>query len=516
MRSLVPLAVAAASLLASVAAEAQAGVVQLDFRKEKREASSGQLRRRQTSNTANAQITNYQILYLINTTIGTPGQSIGLQLDTGSSDIWFPSSSASICRARQCIVGSYNQAASSSYSNPGYGTFQIQYVDGTEIEGQYISDTISVAGVTVTNQTMASASQVGENYYGIMGVGFPSDESANQPPNAFTYPNIIDSLVSQGKINKRAYSLWLDDLAANTGSILFGGVDKSKYTGGLVAIPIQKSQDSGSYTSFTVAWTGLTVSGGGQTSNLSPSSPQPAILDSGTTELYLPDSIVSNIYNGLGVVTNNVYGNIVPCDYANDNLTFAFQFGGSNGPVVNVALSEFILPIETSSGRVPKFSSGPYNGRTACNLGIEAAGQDPILFGDTFLRSAYVVYDLDALQIGLAQANTNGQPSEQSVSAFASSGAMPDATATITGVTVEETGNPYNGPNLQTSATATGDIGTEATTRTATFSLVKGTGASSSSSSGAATPLTIPSIERSTIAAIGSMVAAFFLGTMLL
>jgi hypothetical protein len=50
--------------------------------------------------TVQATLNNYEQvgLYAVNATIGTPGQPFTLQVDTGSSDVWVPSSSASICK----------------------------------------------------------------------------------------------------------------------------------------------------------------------------------------------------------------------------------------------------------------------------------------------------------------------------------------------------------------------------------------------------------------------------------
>ena len=54
--------------------------------------------------------------------------------------------------------------------------------------------------------------------------------------------------------------------------------------------------------------------------------------------------------------------------------------------------SELALPIQTSDGS------------TVCFFGVQpTSGELPFLMGDTFFRSAYVVYDLDAKQVAIAQ-----------------------------------------------------------------------------------------------------------------
>jgi hypothetical protein len=347
-----------------------------------------------------------------------------------------------------------------------------------------------------------------------MGIGFQSGEAAASQ-NGFTYPNVINVLKNQGFINTLAYSLWLDDLESSTGSILFGGVDTNKYHGDLVSLPIQLDTQSGAITSFTVAWTGLTVSGGGQNSNFNPKSPQPAILDSGTTDTLLPDDIANDIFNGVGVLTDPNYGNVVRCSLANDDLTFSFTFGGTGGPVVNVSLSEFVTPLLTTDGSQPKFQ----NGDPACSFAIEAAGDNPILFGDSFMRSAYVVYDLENEQIAIAQTNFDANPSNQNVQAFQVSSGIPNVVSTASAASVAQTfsGNPRV---TEASATATGDLA-GGTSRSATFHLTPtgSSGASStggsggSSNSNAANPNLRPgSLQSSGIAAVVVVVSSFLLG----
>ena len=73
-----------------------------------------------------------------------------------------------------------------------------------------------------------------------MGIGYSAGESIVALDPKSVYPNIIDQLVDQGVINSRAYSLYLNDPNSDSGNILFGGVDSNKYSGDLIALPVQK------------------------------------------------------------------------------------------------------------------------------------------------------------------------------------------------------------------------------------------------------------------------------------
>lgn len=511
----------AACLLSSIApaiATPAPGTVGFNFEKRRMNAQDAPVLSRRQSNTITAALTNEVLLYFINVTVGTPGQPFSLQLDTGSSDIWFPAITADICQQdlQNCPFGTYNFSESSTYADPGLPEFQIQYVDGSQVSGAYISDVLNVGKTQLTNMTMAAALTANTRGIGIMGIGFQSGEAAAQL-NGFTYPNVINVMKDEGFINTLAYSLWLDDLDSETGVILFGGVDRAKYHGSLVSLPIQLDSQTNSISSMTVAWTGLTVHGGGQKSDLSPSEPQPAILDSGTTNTLLPDAIANDIFNGVGVLTDPSYGDVVPCKLANDNLTFSFQFGGQGGPIVNVSLSEFVTPLLTTDGSQPTFA----NGDPACTFAITAAGDNPILFGDSFLRSAYVVYDLENEEIGIAQTNFDSNRGDSDVVAFQQSSGIPDAVSTASAASVAQT---FTGvPHVtEATASASGGIG-GGTSRSATFSLTPATGTSSSSgstssqssssSSGAANPNMGPApLERMTFVAAGAVVLGFLFG----
>ncbi|KIX94220.1 uncharacterized protein Z520_09930 [Fonsecaea multimorphosa CBS 102226] len=472
-------------LLASIGPAISApspGTVSFTF--EKRRAGlqdvSGLYRRQ--PKTVTASLSNLDILYVINVTVGTPGQSLSLQLDTGSSDLWFPSAQAEICQQQltNCPYGTYDASESSTYLNldTNVPAFGIQYSDGSQVSGVYLSDNLNIGETQLTNVTMAAATTLNTTRaIGVMGVGFASGESAAEADD-FTYPTVINVLKNEGLINVLAYSLWLNDPDANTGSILFGGVDTEKYHGDLISLPIQLDSQTGIIDSFTVAWTGLTITTGAKISDLSPSAPQPAILDSGTTDTLLPDDVVNNIFNGIGVVTDPQYGNVVPCSIAGDNLTFAFQFGGKGGPMINASLSRFVTTLVTTDGSQPTFA----NGEVACSFAIGSAGANPIIFGDSFLHNAYVVYDLDNQQIGLAQAILNSSTDKTNVQAFSVGGGIPNVVSTASMASVAQT------VGTQTSETAPTN---GATSRSATFQLTPittGSGSSTTSTASGTAP----------------------------
>lgn len=67
--------------------------------------------------------------------IGTPGQDFTIDFDTGSADLWVPSSDCDGCQAQH----SYDPSASST-SKEQSGTFQIQYGDGSQASGPIYTD----------------------------------------------------------------------------------------------------------------------------------------------------------------------------------------------------------------------------------------------------------------------------------------------------------------------------------------------------------------------------------------
>lgn len=94
--------------------------------------------------------------------------------------------------------------------------------------GNYITDDFTIGGATIKNLQMGLANTTTSGF-GIIGIGFDENEGSLTSITSVPYPNLIDQMVSQGLINTKAYSLYLDDLEESTGSIVFGGVDTNKF-----------------------------------------------------------------------------------------------------------------------------------------------------------------------------------------------------------------------------------------------------------------------------------------------
>lgn len=266
------------------------------------------------------------------------------------------------------------------------------------------------------------------------------------------YANLPKAMVNEGLIQSNAYSLWLNDLDANTGSILFGGVNKEKYHGTLQTVPIQKVDNR--YAELIIALTGVALSNSSGTHSYSSSSiPAGVLLDSGSSLTYLPDAIVNDIYNDLGVSWESQSGiGYIECSMASKNVNISYTF---SSPTIHVGLDELVIDV----GDVYF-----HNGKKACIFGIVPAGTSTSVLGDTFLRSAYVVYDLANNEISLA--NTKFNSTDNDISEIATgTNSVPDATVVANPVTTAPIGGTaariggIGGPGVHTSAAATGNMG---------------------------------------------------------
>jgi hypothetical protein len=100
-------------------------------------------------------------------------------------------------------VISVNPDNSSSFKLVQEGGFDITYLDGRNIQGDYFADTIVVGDGSIEKQQLGLALH-SVRPTGIMGLGFGANVVADT-----VYPTIIDNLVKQGFIDYAAFSLYL-------------------------------------------------------------------------------------------------------------------------------------------------------------------------------------------------------------------------------------------------------------------------------------------------------------------
>lgn len=390
-----------------------------------------QLRRRQS--VVQQTLDNLETLYFANVSMGTPPQNFRLHIDTGSSDLWVNSANSNLCAqgGNQCgQSGIYNANDSSTYKYVN-SVFNISYVDGSGASGDYATDTFRIGRTTVSNLQFGIG-YVSSSPEGILGIGYTINEVAVGRAGLQPYPNLPQKLVDDKTIKTNAYSLWLNDLDASTGSILFGGVDTDKYSGELQTLPIVP--DRGTFAEFIIALTGMGMNG--KNGSLFENENVPVLLDSGSSLMYLPDAVVRSLYSTFNARYDSSQGAaFVDCKLADKQGSVDFNF---SGVMISVPINELVIVAAVSRGQ------------PVCILGIAPAGNSVSVLGDTFLRSAYVVYDLANNEISLAQTNFNAT-TENIQEIQSGAGGVPNAKAVAGAISTAAvgTGGPrVNGPSV--------------------------------------------------------------------
>ncbi|KAG1176462.1 hypothetical protein G6F70_000232 [Rhizopus microsporus] len=380
--------------------------------------------------------------YLVEVGIGTPPQKFIVTLDTGSADLWVPSTE---CPSNACPFSRFSASNSSSFKSLNQN-FGIQYGIGN-VNGTYATDTVTVGGATVSNQQFglatftkdilqpnpsaggegssapgfngsANSNQIEAN--GILGLGYPALTQANsQGGNA--YNPFVFNLVSQNLIKEPIFSIYLNSISKSgwSGEIIFGGVDQSKFEGNLTYLPVagltsRRSSALGGNNSKFYYWMvygqGLGVQNANHGSNPYWNLKEMGafILDTGTTLTYLPTSVATEIVSAFagsnGYALDRSSGVFaVDCNTANSPARFELQMSTSSSrsssPIVlSVPASELVIPLDSndvSTASVCMFGIAPLGGSGSI-------GANMYLVGDSVLRSAYMVFDMGQNRVGLA------------------------------------------------------------------------------------------------------------------
>lgn len=322
-------------------------------------------------------------------------QKIVLQLDTGSSDMWVnhvTSSACSVPDSRCPLFGTYTPENSQTYFPVENSYFSVSYEDKSGASGNIATDTVTVNGVSIDNVQFGVAYS-SLSALGVIGLGYAVGEQRVREASAVSYPTFPEQLVKHGLINLNAYSLFLNDLSSASGSIIYGGIDIAKIDGKLITLPIPPPSNEYEYQELWVSLNAVSYDG------IRTSNPLRVHLDCGAQFISLPLDFAQSVYNSLGAQISVEGRAYVDCALASGLKTFDFEFGPADNPtIIRVPLYSIIFQ---DTEKVPLTT--PEN-VPLCVLALTFDDETHVTLGDSFLRSAYAVFDLSHNVISLAQA----------------------------------------------------------------------------------------------------------------
>jgi cathepsin D len=312
--------------------------------------------------------------------IGTPAQTFKVVLDTGSSNLWVPSKSCGLLNVACKLHTKYDSSKSSTYQKNGTA-FKIQYGSGA-MSGFISQDTVSLGGISVTNQPFAEAVKepgaafIVAQFDGILGMGFPSIAVDGATP-------VFNSMLEQKKVASPLFSFFLSKTpGAEGGELLLGGTDSKYYTGDFSYVPLI----SETYWQFQMSSVDV---GGTATGCVNGCK---AIADTGTSLLAGPTAEVEKIQKAIGA-TPLIHGEYkVDCSKKSSMPNVDFKI---NGKTFTLTPDQYVLSV---SGQC-------LSGFMGINLPAHLDGM--WILGDVFLSTYYTVFDYGNKRLGFATAKQN-------------------------------------------------------------------------------------------------------------
>ena len=321
-----------------------------------------------------AGLTFLQLQYFGPITIGTPPQSFLVMFDTGSSNLWVPSSSCSVCDARS---NKYNSASSSTYQSHDE-EFLYAYGQG-RATGFLAEDVVTVGSLAVQGQVFGEASTVAAfgdliQFDGILGLAFQNISIGGVVP-------VWYNMISQGLVEEEVFSFWLSQStqAAVGGEIVFGGINTDRCVGGLHYVPLTAE------TYWQVNMEDVLLDG--SSLDWCPNRDCQALIDTGTSLITGPVLQIYQLNQKIGASLNGIFPN---CNVLYNGPNITLVFGGKG-----FTLTPLDYVIRTGTGK-----------HITCMSGFMAMNMAPNYFivGDILLSKYYTVFDFGNLRVGFAEA----------------------------------------------------------------------------------------------------------------
>lgn len=295
-------------------------------------------------------------------------------VDTGSSDLWVTQACAKgvYSNTTECPSYGFDPTSSFTFRN-NYTHFGTQYADQSGVLGYFGTDTVQLAGLSVNDMSFGVINDSMSDFPGLLGLGMVALETTNHYAEPFTYENLPVKLKTSGLIERNLFSL-----SIGQGSLLFGAIDPSKFSGPLQTLPLQSEN------SYVVNVNGMSVR-----NTTASGFPQKALLDSGDETLELPNSTLAWLMESYGVEYNQDYeGYTTTCGSQFDDLKFSFGH-----KTITIPSGNLLVDTQTVDEM----------GDSVCIFAVIEGAPDLVVLGKPFMSSAYVVFDLDEKAIHLAQ-----------------------------------------------------------------------------------------------------------------
>lgn len=408
--------------------------------------------------------------YLVDVSVGTPAQKMSLLISTSTGHSWVPDANTPECSpdwyynrymtssssgrssftipASECNWGSFNKTLSSTYlpANRRYSTFSSRSMINS-VSGNNMTDKLVVGSIEFDDYPMGLVESA-ISWVGTLGLGYNQSRSSSSSSSSGVYPNIMDRLVSSGKIASPAYSIWLDNAEGTSGGLLFGAIDKSRYTGELVRFPASTSYSYDySFGTTVVSINGTSGSGSAMPAIKSNDFPLDVTIGPGEVISFLPEVLADKIADMAGATFNKTSGIFtIPCDAGKtSNTKFVLGLSGSGGPQLSVETADLVVP-----SRLIGLTYGTrylVNATNTCIFGIQkyssstsggwyssyssSSSYSSYNLGSSLLRRTYLVYDLANAEIAVAPAKFAAKDAPSpTIVAFASySAAVPSASS---------------------------------------------------------------------------------------
>ncbi|KAJ4301673.1 hypothetical protein N0V90_003766 [Kalmusia sp. IMI 367209] len=308
------------------------------------------------------------------------GQTLNLDFDSGSSDLWVFSTDL----PAQAIGGhsAFDKTKSANFKAIQGAQFSISYGDGSGAAGTVGTDTVTIGGVTVQNQAVELANAVSRSFIqdtntdGLVGLAFSTLNTVNDGTKKTPQKTFFDNVMND--LDLPVFTADLDP--DGTGVYEFGKIDATKFQGDMAWIPVNASSGFWQFPSAKFAVGDQVVD--------NPTASQ-AIADTGTSLLLVDQNVAEAYYSQVQGAQNNaqVGGFIYPCDAAL--------------PDISVAIGDSYMA--KIPGNQVTFAAVD-QANTTCFGGVQGnQGAGLQIFGDTMFKAQFVAFNGGNQSLGFGE-----------------------------------------------------------------------------------------------------------------